>query len=328
LDPNLGPPDEAALNALNAAKARADGARRQALYLEGDSHFPGDWDAAESQYRSAGEQAEKSTLGDVRESANRYNAAAAAYDEITGKALPLYVRAREEEITRARAEAIGAGIAEVSPESLALADDTVQNALARYEGGDYYAAAESAFLALDMYRALKDGAAAYMVRREIGAHDFVKYDAGNYNLAEEALTKAVGDYNAGNIAQARESAAEALLRYQLALDTAWGAFAAERRDAATRERRAALDMKANVAVRNEFNAANDIYTQGETSFRAKRYSAAADFYIQAEPLFVQVTAIAADKRRAAEEAIRTAEEKMVESDENAQNAERILEGDV
>jgi hypothetical protein len=324
-DPNLGPPDAAAAKALDDARTRAENARKQALYLEGRTYFPEDWDAGESRYQSAGE-AELSTLGGVKESTAQYNAAADIYDEITRKSLPLYAQAREKDVLEARAGAIEAGIAEVSPERLASADDTARRALAQYQGGDYYAAAESAFLALDLYKALKTGAAIYKIRQEIEEYNLGRYDPDNYALAEGMAAQALEDYDAGRVEKARSTAEDALPRYAGVLATGWAAFAVEQKTAADKERQAALDLKANVAVRNDFNAAAAVYNQGETAFRAKRYQDAVAFYAQSESLFSLARISAADKRRTAEEAIRAAEEKMAESDAAAQNAERILEG--
>jgi hypothetical protein len=326
-DPNLGPPDAAAVSALNDAKTRAENARKQAQYLDGQTYFPEDWDAAESQYRAAGEQ-EASTLGGAREAANKYNAAAGAYDDISRQAIPLYAQAREAEIVQARAGAVAAGIADISPERLAAADTMVRQAYELYQGEDYYSAAESAITAIDMYGALKTGAEGYTLWQEIETYGLGGYDSANYALAVETGLLAVDDYDGGRVEKAQVEGDAALARLKTVLAAGWESFAVERRDAANAERQAALDLKANVAVRNEFNAALAVYNQGETSFRTQRYDDAANLYVQSESMFTLTKNSAADKRRLAEEAIRAAEEKAAQSDITAQNAERIIEGGV
>jgi hypothetical protein len=324
-DPNAAPADQASLDALDAARARAENARKQAQNLEGQNYFPEDWNAAETGYRAAGE-GPASTVGEARDTAAKYAATAAAYDEIARKSLPLYAWAREVEIIQARTDAINAGIEEVSPERLAAADAVVREAQLLYEGENYYAAADEAFRAVDSFRALAAGAVAYKTWQEIENYDFGKYNRGDYVLVEQAGLQAVEDYDGGRFAEARREAEEVMRRLDRILYTGWESFAVERKAAADRERQAALGLKANVAVRNEFNAALAVYNQGESSIRARNYDIAANMYAQSESMFSLAKTSAELKRRAAEEAVKAAEQKLVESDTAAQNAEKILEG--
>ncbi|MDR1374068.1 MAG: hypothetical protein LBJ24_03755 [Treponema sp.] len=325
-DPNAAPPDSAALSSLEDAKNRAENARKQALYLEGQTYFPGDWTSAESLYQ-AGEQGGKSTLGEVRAAADRYNAAAAAYDDITRRAIPLYAQAREDEINAARAAAINSGIDDIEPYRFAMAEATRQAAYDLYERGDYYSAAEAAYEAVDHYQVLKTAADIFQIWDEINVFDLAKYDSVNYAQAEAAAVQAVVDYDNGNAAQAKIGANETLNRINMVRAAGWEAFAGERRRAANGERQSALDSKANVAVRNEFNAALAVYNQGESAFSSKRYSDAVQYYNQSESMFILTRNSALEKRSIAEEAIRRAEEKTAESDVAAQNAEKIIGGE-
>jgi hypothetical protein len=325
-DPSKGPPSQAALDALNAAIAEADKIRQQVIDFEGPAYFPQDWDAAESWYRSVEEQPKRDTLGDVQEALNRYNEAAGAYRELFRKTLPRYAEAREREIREARDAALAAGIQDISPDHLLLADGKAQEALDQYEGEDYYPAAASAALALDMYRLLKTGVEAYLIRQEIVTRDFVQYDPGNFDKADEAGVAAIAAYEAERTEGLQDSAESIKSLYGRILKTGWISFVTERAAAAGAERQAALDAKANVAVRNDFNAAAELYNRADVSFKAENYNEAAGLYAQAEFQFANSARNAAEKRRAAETAIRLAEEKMVESDENARNAELIIEG--
>jgi hypothetical protein len=325
-DPNAGPPDSAALSSLEDAKSKAENARKQAFYLEGQNYFPQDWDSAESLYQ-AGEQGGRSTLGEVKTAADQYNAAAAAYDDITRRAIPLYAQARENEINAARAGAIRSGIADISPDRFALAEDTRQAAYDLYERGDYYSAAEAAYAAIDQYQVLTTAAGIYEIWDEIDVFDLGKYDPVNYAQAEAAASQAVADYDSGNTAKAKIGADEALNRLNMVRSAGWEGFAGDRRKAAGAERQAALDVKANVAVRNEFNAALAVYNQGEGAFNSRRHRDAVQYYNQSESMFILTRNSALEKRRVAEEAIRLAEEKTAESDAAAQNAEKIIGGE-
>jgi hypothetical protein len=326
-DPNSEPPDQAALASLEDAKTRAEAARTRAYDFDGPLYYAQDWEAAESQYVLAGDQEKTATLGDVRESMALYNNAADAFDAVFDKALPQYAQLREDTVVAARAAAIKAGIAEASPDRLEAADERTAEALRLYEEEkDYYSAATVVLQAIDMYRALKTGTEAYHTRLEIEDRNFGAYDADNYALADTIGLKALDAYDSSIVEEALVNAEEALLRYDMVLNKAWELYAGERRAAAGTERQAALGLKADVAVKNDYAAAQAVYSRAETLFRSSGYAEASDLYSEAEVLFVAAYGIAAEKRRLAEEAIRTAEAKAAASDEAARNAETILEG--
>ncbi|MDR2257849.1 MAG: hypothetical protein LBE14_01730 [Treponema sp.] len=318
-------PTQAVLDALNQAVARAENARKRASDFESPSYFPSDWEAAEDQYNSAGKLA-RNTADEVQQAIARYNGVAGTYDDLFRKTVPLVAQALEDEIVNARNEAVATGLSDTFPDYLLEVDRIVVQALARYEGEDYYAARDSAYEARDRYQALKTGGEAYLKRQEIVERDFIAYDPENFNKADGIGLAALNDYQSGNIEQAQNGAEEAELRYNLILKTGWAAYAAERGAAAGAERQKALDLKANVAVKEEFNAASDIYNQAGASLRAEKYEDAAMLYTQSEARFIVIGQTAAEKRREAEEALRAAEQKMRESDETAKRAELILEG--
>jgi hypothetical protein len=327
VEPAPEPPDQGALSALEAAKARAETARTRAMDFDGPLYAEPDWQSAETRYAQAGEEEKAGTQGEARDSTARYDAAADAFDQVFKLALPRYAQTRENEVIEAREAALASGIGGIYPDRLEAAEQVVDQALAQYEAEDYYPAADSAFLAVHLFNALKTGAAAFQAREEIAAGDFVKYDPDNYDLAEENGIRALAAYDALAAEEAQSAAGEALLRYNLVLSRGWESYAAERRALAAAERQAALDLKANVAVKPEFDAAAGIYSQGETAFRSRRYPEAVDFYFQSEYMFAGVCGTAAEKRRIAEEAIKKAENRTTASEETARNAEAILEGD-
>jgi hypothetical protein len=325
-DPEKGPPDQAALDALDAAKAQAGKSRTQAFDIESPRYFPQDWEAAEGQYRSLGEPA-PATLGEFRAAAETYRAAAEAFDNLARKCLPRYAADRELEIRAAREGAIKAGAEAITPDRLLAADAVVEKAASQYDAGDYYPAAASAFTAVDMYKALETGLKAYTTRQEIVDHDFVKYEPADFELADELGLAGIAGYDAGRIEDALDKAEQAARSYSLILDKGWEAFATGHRTAAVKVQEAAYTLKAHVAVKKDYDAAADILKQGDVLFSSRQFAEAVTRYTQAESQFITVRDAAQEKRRLAEEAIREAEEKVLKSDENARDAEIILEGD-
>jgi hypothetical protein len=333
-DPDREPPDQAALDNLQKALSRVETSRKQALDIDSPGYFFPEWDAAEGQFASAGENAKEGTLGDVKNTMALYDAAAESYDTLARKCLPLYYQDLSEEILQARDEAIDAGIRDISPARLEAADKFVDQALEFYEAGEtanagaenYYAAAEAAFGALARYHALSTGARAYRLREEIRERDFTQYDSGNYELADESGISGIAAYDRGETETANNNAEEALLRYTLVMNQGWLSFAGDLRASAEAARRKALNAKANVAVRQEFSNADGIYTRGNTAYNAQDYAGSSEYFSQVIPLFFTAAENAEAKRVVAEDAISTAETRISKSEETAREAEIILQG--
>ena len=306
--------DETLPEELRAAMARAAEARKRAVDFESPSYFPSDWEAAEAQYAQAGQVS------------SAYDAAADAYDSLFKLAIPLYAQAREDEIMALRNNLVAAGARNYFPEPFSHADRTALTALDQYEADDYYAARDTAAQALKMYQILTTAYDAWLVQHEIEEREFISYDPDNFERAGEILSNAIDAYGAGDYASAQNNADEAQLRYNLVLSTGWAAYAALRSSMAEAERQAALDIKANIAVKDLFSEADTTYKTGEDAFTSKEYPEAARQFINSEALFIMASASASEKRHTAVEIMREANRKIEESDETARQAEIILEG--
>ena len=382
-------PDQASLDALNAAIARAEAARKLVSDFYGRSLLPEDWQGADSLFGQAEQQKNTSTLRQTQESTERYNKAAAAFEAMSGKTIGLYYETKRKELIDARAAAVSAGAMSLIPDYLLEVDNIVADAEAKYQAMDYYGAKdaaekglsmyeaqkvgldaynvreaiagraeelipdflwdadelglgaidkylagdykgakEDAVVTLSMYESLAAGLNAYKVREEIVKRGFERFDPRNIQIADDTLRSAADDYMAEKFASAKDKGDEALLRYNLALKTAWQGYAAERRTAATTERQRALDFKANVAVRQDFNSAQTVFNQANTAFQAQRFEEAAMLYEDCESKFAAAAREAREKQQIAEEALRRANQRMAESDQIAKDAEIILEGGI
>jgi hypothetical protein len=326
VDPDLGPPDQALIDDLAAAKARVEASRAHAIDVESSRYFPEDWETVEDQYRSLKEP-EPSTRGEFRAAVENYGAVADAFDDLAQKSLPLYAADRERELREAREAALKAGAEEISPDRLLMADAMAEKAADQYADGEYYPAAASASAALDMYKLMETGLKAYALRQEILDRDFVKYDPDNFGFTDELGLSALDSYDNGQLVDARDKAEQAVLWYAMLLDNGWETFAAGYGKAATDVQQAAYALKAHVAVKRDYDAALEVLRQGNSFFTGRQFPQAVSRYIQAESQFIAVRDEAQEKRRLAEEAIREAEETIARSDENARDAEIILEGD-
>jgi hypothetical protein len=255
-----------------------------------------------------------------------FNSAATAYNDLFNKTIPLYAQAREDEIMAARDTLIATGLTGEYPEYLNYADRTALTALEQYEAKDYYGARDTAAKALFEYEALTAAAGIYRTREEILTRNFDIYDPGNFERADEVALAALDAAEAGNYDAAEAYGEEAMLRYNLVLSNGWVAFASDRRNFAFNERQRALELRANVAVRDLFREADAQYTQAENALRASRYDTAASLYTESEARFVMASRDAQERRRRADQAIRQAEGRIEQSDNKARDAELIIEG--
>ena len=305
-------------DALNTAIARAEEARKKAADFESPAYFPGEWEAAEAQYANAGSAKTKTPAA--------YNTAADAFDSVFKLTIPLYAQAREDEIMALRSSLVAAGVRAFFPDIFALADKTALSARDQYKGQDYYTARSTAAQALLMYQTMSSAHNAWLAQREIKGREFETYDMDNFNRAGEILNDAIAAYQAGNYSLAQENASEALIRYNLILSVGWATYAELRFSSAEAERRAALDIKADIAVRDLFTEADSTYKASVAFYNSQNYEEASKQFINSETMFITASALASEKRQNAAETIKEAREKIQKSDEAARQAEIIMKG--
>jgi hypothetical protein len=297
----------------DAAKAKVDQARKQAMDFDSHTYFPSDWEKAEAQYAQADDAAS-------------YNAAADAYNELFKRAIPLYAQAREDEILSIREELIDTGFTDVLPHYLKNADDLALDAQDKYEAGDFYGARDTASAALSEYETLLAGAKTYLTRQEIINRGFTLYDTDNLKKADDVAQSAIDSYDEGDKKTAIISAEEATLRYNIVLANGWLVYSADRMEAASKERELAIADRANIASRDTFRQGDIFLENANELFEEGNYSDAAIVFVEAEAIFAVSRKETEEKRKRAEETMRIAEEKIEESGGTAIGAEKIIEG--
>jgi hypothetical protein len=301
-------------SSVTAAKNKADQARKQALDFETNKYFPSEWDDAEAQYKEAANDASK------------YNAVTEVYNNLFNQSISLYAQAREDELMSVREQVIATGLTDAFPQYLKDADDLALSAKDKYDAKDYYAAKTDADAALNEYNTLLAGGKVYLTRQEIINRGFTQYDADNFLKADEISQAAIDAFNSGDKEAALASAEEAQLRYNLVLSNGWVTYAAERKEAAERERQLAVSDRANIASRETFRKGDAALEIANEAYESEVYSDAALAFVDAEASFAISRKETEEKRVRAEEAIRAAEEKIEESSESALEAEKLIEG--
>ena len=197
---------------------------------------------------------------------------------------------------------------QLAPDYLLQADTAVYDAAQRWYAGDYSGALTGAVQALAMNSALETMLFAYAARAQVADRLEEMYPQG-LERADAAAMDATDRWDAGDFNGAQLTAATAMVMYF----SAW----------AEAERQFALDVRANVAARQQFDQAQGIFNQANV---AANLMQASEVFSQSAPLFRASAYLAIERQLIAEEALRLANEMMAESDEIAREAERILEG--
>ena len=302
---------------LSSPVTAAQEARKKAVDFEGNSYFPGEWEAAEDHFARA-----ELMPKDSSDAIKAYNEAADAFNRIFELAVPLYAQAREDQIMETRAYLISQGARELFPECLLDADRTALLALTQYEAKEYYPAVDTAAKALQKFNILETAFNAWLLRVEILARGFAGYDSDKFDLGEKIIKSAMEAYMAGDIDDAEKKAEEVLAIYDTALLSSWASYAELRASLAEGERLAALDTKTDIAAREFFKIADSDNKKALSLMKLKKYEEAARLFIDAEAMYVIASITALEKKRAAAAAIRNAEEKIQEGDEILRNTGR------
>ena len=208
-------------------------------------------------------------------------------------------------------QSVAWSLRELAPEYLWQADDVAFDAFDKYDAEDYDGAREGVDLAALMYSALKTGVEAYQLREAL-AEEAVEFNPSVFWQTDDIGFSAIDKWDAGDYEGAKADAESAMLGYTII--------------GAGEGRRIALDARADVAVRQEFNAAQALYDRANNAIQWNDPTAALRLYRESMILFMRSARTAEEWRRSAEEALRRAQQRFNESDETARNADAILEG--
>jgi hypothetical protein len=311
--------------ALRDAQERARALRQRALDFHGPDYYPDEWKAAESRFTQA-EALKPESAQAYQAALDQYTALGDTYEGIGTKAIPRYKESRDQALQIARDEALEAGAAEALSEALDQADKTAQEALGLYEGQDYYAFARESAQAEALYTILKIQGASMALRSEIETYTLNRFDPPAFAAAEEALHGAMSAYEAKDSAAAQVAAEKALSAYEQVAAAGWEALAEEQRQRAYSLREEAMNLKAPVAMQEAYEEADGVYTQGEQVLAGQDFKQAFQLFTQGADQFTIVRDATIKKRQGAEKAIKTARDKITDSDKRAKSAQAKLGG--
>jgi len=319
------PPKEPEISreSLEALHGRVLALRKEAFELGLKETLPKDYAEADARYVSG-----KNALdADDRPLAKGELEAAEPMLErlLTEGSAALYLT-RKSSIDAARERAMAANARAWSPEALDAAEATYDAAEALYEAAaptERRSALEALARTAGAFDAVEKRSIAEDVKARVDELDYGPLDAGNYALAGDKLAT-VDSLIASDPTAARDASEEALLRYRLVLAKGWELAAGGRRGEAERLKLQAEDIKAQVAVKDDYAAAKAVWDSAVSAYAAGRHEDSVPLFAEAEARFQEAYEAAAAKRAAALAAIEAAKAKSEESAAIAGSGDSVL----
>ena len=322
-----GPVDEAALSALAQAKADAKESRSWAEYVKGNVYYPNEWNLAEGRYKEADSRGdEPETKAEAYVQVTEWKGIKLLYDDIFNKSSPQFAGEQEKMLAEVREEAVEAGAQALVPDRFAQVDALTASAKKKYESGDFAGSVKEGREARDRYLVLQTLAQARAKQESSDEYDFFSLDEENYILAANAGNNSVDLFDEGKLTEAQAEADKALELFNQVYKNGWYIVVDEKASVARDWKAASDDIKASVAVRSDYAAAEQVYNNAHVALRAENYSEAMKLFEQSGELYMIAHDNALEKRHRAEEALLAAEKKLAESEEKAQNADDIIGG--
>lgn len=261
-------------------KASAVELRKKAFDYGLKDTLPAEYNKADAAYLRGVENYDKDNA--VSEAA--FKEAIELFKQVLDQGLPLVASTESQRARDAQEVAAGKGAVSYYEKPY---DATVERLDAADElkaSGDYEAAIAAYRDAAARFTAIGTMCDAASARDEIANRGYAEYDTSNWNLAEQKLASAESILDS-DPAASYNSADEALLRYRMVIRNAQLYYASDRKNLSDSERERAMDIKAEVASREQFEDAEALYESAQAYEEAEDYESAAELYDQAAAAF-------------------------------------------
>ncbi len=246
------------------------------------------------------------------------------FKDLIAKTQKLVAENRKADADAARVRAEDSGAAELSADTLALADQAYSDAQAAYDAGDHKKASDDFARSLTLFDGAEKRARAMVSKNRIDELNFAEYDKGNYQIASDKLAFADETFPSDPRA-AVDAIEEALLRFNLVLAKGWELSAGGNKAKAEELKTKADEIKAAVAVKEDYVQAQLVWDAAAEAFNNKEFEYSSELFIKAETLFSEVYQVAASKRAAAEAAMLAAKTKREQSAQVIQQGQNSLD---
>jgi hypothetical protein len=310
---------------LDKLLAEAKDLKKKAFDLKLFEVLPDDYKAADGLLAS-GQKAYDDKDGAAAKTG--LESAIAAYKDLIAKGIVAIADSKQKEAEDMKALALKAGADATQPERFGAGDSAFDEAAALVGESKHEEAIPGFERARLYYELAWKRANAAEIRQGIQDKDYAKWDSGNFQLADTKYQAEEGLWASGeekDRAAGADSLDEAILRYNLVVQKGREMTATAVKAKTDDAKQRSEDIKADVAVKDLYEAALEAYNEGSSQLAAKEYESAADSYDKSGAAFDEAYQAAAAKRAKAEEAIKAAEEATAQSQRKAEEADPLLQ---
>jgi len=290
--------------------------------------LPEDYKAAEGSYALAFEAYNAATK-DPKEgpaAKAKLEACIAAYEDLLARGIVQLAEAKRGQADAMKAASLKVGADAKAVERFDEADMAYVLGQARMNNGDSEGAIEAFERARLYYELAYKRSVASDLRDEISVQDYEAWDSGNYQLAENKYAAEEGLWASGRDREAGvDMLDEAILRFNLVIQKGRQSVASGVKVKTDDSKQRAEEIKANVAVKDEYNAALELYKEGTERLSVGDYEEATAILGEANYGFEAAYESAADKRATALAAMAAAEAAAADSARKAEEADKIVE---
>lgn len=318
--PQPAPAPTVSQSEVDGLLAEASALRKKAFDLKLFEVVADDYKAADAKY------VEGKTAYDAKDNekaAPVLKDAIAAFKDVLAKGAGILAAENRKRADEMKALAVEAGAPEKAAERMTQGDEAYASGASLSEAKKDEEALVAFEKARRTYEAAYKKARALGIRASIEEQGFAEDDAGNFKLADEKLAESDALF-AENPEGALDALDEATLRYNLVVQKGWQTYAAERKAPADDAKRRSEEIKAPVAVKEQYAEALAVYNNASSLLAGGNYQEAGPEFERAAALFEEAYAEAETKREAALTALAEAEARAQESESKALAGDEVL----
>jgi tetratricopeptide (TPR) repeat protein len=164
------------------------------------------------------------------------------------------------------------------------------------------------------------------LREKVKKYNLEKYAKGEYDLAEKNFNDGKDLIDKKNSYKANKVLDDANKYYKVILEKGLPPCTEDKNNEVKLEKKNAEDIKANVAVKDQFSDADKIYNEGLAHKEKKEYESAIDSFSSAENQFKQIYSTTKDKKDKTERSISSTEQIQKDIETYAVELEKKLKG--
>jgi hypothetical protein len=310
---------------LDKLLAQAKELKKRAFDLKLFEVLPDDYKAADALLAQGQKAYDDKAAEEAKKS---LDSAISAYKDLISRGIVEIAQAKRKEAEDLKSTAVKAG-ADSSQEERFGAGDEAFKAADELLGAKKAEESIPGFEAARLYYELAwKRAVASALKSGIEDKDFAQWDSGNFQLADNKYQAEEGFWASGNEADRAsgvDALDEAILRYNLVVQKGREMGVSQVKDKTDEAKQRSEDIKANIAVKDQYDSALELYNEGAAKLAAKDYEAAAEAYDKSGSGFSEAYKAAAEKRAKAEAAMASAGEATSESLRKAEEADPLLQ---